>query len=78
VYQINETSRQIVISMIRPRAQVSTYIDNTGKPADLKPGVQDPVRPKTKTTTPATPGTSTAPAASKPAATPTSGTVPQP
>ena len=39
-YQVNEASRQIVISLLRPRAQVSAYIDNTGKPAELKPGVQ--------------------------------------
>jgi hypothetical protein len=45
-YQINEASRQIVIPMIRPRAQVSTYVDNQGKPAQVKPGVQEPVRPK--------------------------------
>jgi hypothetical protein len=45
-YQINEASRQIVISVVRPRAQVSTYIDNQGKPAEVKPGVQEPVRPK--------------------------------
>ena len=45
-YQINEASRQIVISVIRPRAQVSTYVDNQGKPAQMKPGVQEPVRPK--------------------------------
>ena len=58
VYQINEVDRKIVISMIRPQAQVSTYIDNTGKPADLKPGVQDPVRPKqnSKPATQADPG----------------------
>jgi hypothetical protein len=45
-YTINEASREIVISMVRPQAQVSTYIDNSGKPADLKPGVQEPARPK--------------------------------
>jgi hypothetical protein len=45
-YQINEASRQIVISVVRPRAQVSTYIDNQGKPAETAPGVQEPVRPK--------------------------------
>jgi hypothetical protein len=45
-YQINEASREIVISVVRPRAQVSTYIDNQGKPAQVKPGVQEPVRPK--------------------------------
>jgi hypothetical protein len=85
VYQINEASRQIVISMIRPRAQVSTYIDNTGKPADLKPGVQDPswLAPKSKPAVPATPGntaapTTSAPAAAPSAATPTSGASPHP
>jgi hypothetical protein len=46
-YQIDEASRQILITMIRPRAQVSAYLDNSGKPAELKPGVQDPVRPTT-------------------------------
>ena len=45
-YQINEASRQIVISVVRPRAQVSTYVDNQGKPAEVKPGVQEPVHPK--------------------------------
>jgi hypothetical protein len=73
-YQINEASRQIVISMIRPRAQVSAYIDNTGKPAQMKPGEQDPIRPIPKTATPATPSapSSTAPAAAS------SGSAPQP
>ena len=67
-YQVNEASRQIVISMIRPRAQVSAYIDTNGKPAELKPGVQEPIRP----TKPATPPTrSTTPASSAaPAPTP--------
>ena len=89
VYQINEASRQIVISMLRPRAQVSAYVDNSGKPADLKPGVQEPIRPKTKPAAPATPsaGSSTAPAttlpatsapAAKPNSAPASGTAPQP
>ena len=80
-YQINEASRQIVISMLRPRAQVSAYIDNNGKPAELKPGVQEPVRP----TKPATPSTSSAPPSTAPGTSPTpsspstpSGTVPQP
>ncbi len=79
VYQINEANRKIVISMIRPQAQVSTYIDNTGKPADLKPGVQDPVRPKqnSKPATQATPGAPAAPAASTPSSS-TTGTAPQP
>jgi len=53
-YTINEASRQITVSMVRPRAQVSAYVDSTGKPAQLQPGVQEPIRPK-KTDPPATP-----------------------
>ena len=56
-YLVTEPSREIVISMVRPRAQVSTYVDNTGKPAQLKPGVQEPVRPKKSSST--TPDSST-------------------
>jgi len=68
-YQVNEASRQIVISMIRPRAQVSAYIDTNGKPAELKPGVQEPVRPtkpaaSSSTSAPSSNATSTAPAPS--------------
>jgi len=73
-YQINEASRQIVISMLRPRAQISAYIDNTGKPAELKPGVQEPVRPtpKTKPSTPSTPSSAAPSASATPATTPAS------
>jgi hypothetical protein len=53
-YVISEPSREITISLIRPRAQISTYLDNSGKPSQMQPGVQEPVRPK-KTTPPATP-----------------------
>jgi hypothetical protein len=79
-YQINEASRQIVISLLRPRAQVSAYIDTNGKPAELKPGVQEPIRP----TKPATPSglsapSSTAPATtSTPSSSSTSGAAPHP
>jgi uncharacterized membrane protein YgcG len=45
-YQISEASRQILITMVRPKAQVSTFVDNSGKPSDMKPGVQEPIRPK--------------------------------
>jgi hypothetical protein len=77
-YQVNEASRQIVISMVRPRAQVSAYIDNTGKPSELKPGVQDPVRPKTKPATPATPAAAPPPPVTPPAPTTTSKPAPTP
>ena len=55
-YLVTEPSREIVISMVRPKAQVSAYVDTSGKAADRAPGVQEPIRPK-KTTTPAAPVT---------------------
>jgi hypothetical protein len=69
---VNEASREITITMIRPRAQVSTYVDNEGKPSNLQPGVQEPVRPK--------PGTgASAPSTSGSSGTPSnSGSKPQP
>jgi hypothetical protein len=45
-YKINQPQQEITVSMLRPRAQVSTYVDETGKPSLAKPGVQEPVRPK--------------------------------
>jgi hypothetical protein len=67
-YQINEASREITISMARPKAQVSTYVDNAGKDSQMQPGIQEPIRPKPATT--AAPPSSTpnppAPAPSKP------------
>jgi len=56
-YLVTEPTRQIKISLIRPQAQISTYQDNTGKPSDMKPGVQEPIRPK-----PVAPATATPPA----------------
>jgi len=49
-YQIDEPSRSITISMIRPRAQISTYVDNEGKPSQIPRGVQVPIRPTPPTT----------------------------
>ncbi len=67
-YVINEPSRQILVTMARPQAQISAYTDNEGKPAQLKPGVQEPVRPKKVTSSSTTPAPSSTPpaAASKP------------
>jgi hypothetical protein len=50
-YIVTEPSRQISVSMLRPQEQLSSYQDNTGKAAERKPGVQEPIRP----TAPATP-----------------------
>jgi len=58
-YVVNEPSRSITIAMIRPRAQVSTYVDNEGKPSTLQPGVQEPIRPKPATSS--TPNSSSKP-----------------
>lgn len=56
-YQVNEPSRQISVSMIRPQEQISSYEDNQGKAATRKPGVQEPkpIHPATPATKPATP-----------------------
>lgn len=41
-YVVKEADRAIEIRMERPRAQVSTYVDNSGKPSDRPAGVQEP------------------------------------
>jgi hypothetical protein len=69
-YMVPEDKKEISIKMMRPRAQVSTYVDNSGKSSDRKPGVQEPVRPKppaATTTTPVPDSTNQSPApATKP------------
>jgi hypothetical protein len=55
-YDVKEASRSILVKMIRPRAQISAYEDNSGKASDRKVGVQEPAKPSTpSTTTPPTP-----------------------
>lgn len=49
-FVIDQPSKEINISMLRPQAQVSAYQDNDGKLSQRKPGVQEPIRP-----TPVTP-----------------------
>ncbi len=46
-YQVNEASRNIEIRMLRPRAQVSTYVDTHGQPSQRPDGVQEPATPAT-------------------------------
>lgn len=69
-YLIEGDKKEISIKMLRPRAQISTYVDNSGKEAERKPGVQEPIRPKpatAPTTTPVPDQTAPAPApATKP------------
>jgi hypothetical protein len=58
-YTIAEPQRAITIEMQRPRAQVSTYVDNSEKAADRKPGIQEPIRPKKTATSPGNAAAST-------------------
>jgi hypothetical protein len=44
-YQVNENSREIEVRMVRPRAQVSTYVDTRGQAAARPAGVQEPNAP---------------------------------
>ena len=53
-YVVSGPSREISVSMIRPQEQLSSYVDNTGKTAERKPGVQEPIRPKPPATKPST------------------------
>jgi hypothetical protein len=46
-YLVNEPSREILVKMIPPRAQVSTYEDNSGKASQRSWGVQEPAKPST-------------------------------
>jgi hypothetical protein len=62
-YMVDSDKKEISVKLVRPRAQVSAYVDNTGKPSERKPGVQEPVRP---TDPPAAPPTTSAPPASMP------------
>ncbi len=41
-FVVAEPSRNIPISMIRPRAQISTYVDTQGQASDRPIGVQEP------------------------------------
>jgi hypothetical protein len=54
-YVVNEASREITIAVQRPRAQISTYVDNEGKVSQMSPGVQEPIRPKKAPTAMAAP-----------------------
>jgi hypothetical protein len=46
-YQVNEPNRAIEIHMIKPRAQISTYVDTRGQASQRTIGVQEPARPTT-------------------------------
>jgi hypothetical protein len=68
-YQVNDPTKEISIAMVRPKEQVSSYVNNDGKETSRKPGVQEPIRP---TTPAAKPAPSTPPATPQQPATPNS------
>jgi hypothetical protein len=39
---VDGPSKSLEVKLIRPRAQISQYSDNDDKPAEVKPGVQEP------------------------------------
>ena len=51
-YLVAEADRTIEIKMIRPRAQISTYVDTHGKAAERAVGVQEPAKPAAKPVAP--------------------------
>jgi len=68
-FEVNESTRQIEVALLRPQEQMSSYQDNSGKDSSRKAGVQEPVRPTTpssNTKPDAKPSTSTAPAQTAP------------
>ena len=46
-YLVRESSREIQIRMLRPRAQISTYVETHGQASQRTDGVQEPTKPST-------------------------------
>ncbi len=61
-FTLTSEPKQLQIKMLRPRAQVSTYEDNSGQASRLPPGVQEMKKPAPPATAPAAaPGNSQTP-----------------
>jgi hypothetical protein len=50
---VDSPNKELEVKLIRPRAQVSVYQDNNDKPAQVKPGIQEPPPPLPPPATPA-------------------------
>jgi hypothetical protein len=50
---VDSANKELEVKLIRPRAQVSAYQDNNDKPAQVKPGIQEPPHPIPSPATPA-------------------------
>jgi Carboxypeptidase regulatory-like domain len=55
-YQVTDPTKEITVAMVRPKEQISSYVNNEGKDSSRKPGVQEPIRPTAPSTNP-TPNT---------------------
>ncbi len=56
---VDSPSKELEVKLLRPRAQISTYTDGSDKPAQVKPGIQEPEHVAPASTSPtmtATPG----------------------
>jgi hypothetical protein len=71
-YTLTDPAKDVHVKLLRPRAQVSTYIDNTGKPAQMQPGVQEPHRSAPQASSNPAPAATPAPQASSTSAQPSS------
>jgi len=49
VFDLTGDSKELTVKMERPKAQISTYVDNQGKPAQVQPGVQEHIVAKPST-----------------------------
>lgn len=45
VFDVTGPQKELEVKMLRPQAQISSYVDNTGKASEVKPGVQEPPKP---------------------------------
>jgi hypothetical protein len=66
-FNVDGPTKLLEVKLLRPRAQVSAYENNFGKPAEAKPGIQEPphpvlTAPKAASDQTATPPQSAAPA----------------
>jgi len=65
-FVLSDPSKNILVKMLRPQAQISVYEDNRGKLSERAPGVQEPAKPTPPPAQPIPPPASTTPPATPP------------
>ena len=80
-FDLTGDGKQLLVKLERPHAQVSTYVDNDGRPSQVQPGIQEhvirhPAAPTAAAPAPASPTAplQTTPPVNPPATTPGGGT----